>query len=91
MFCGSNPIENVVCSFVQAAGAANLGVKVLLWLQSQVPSPDSAPHVARQLVSDSSISQEQEETRFTIYARARVKGREDKLAVKEAGENRTYC
>ena len=28
-FCGSNPIENVVCRFVQAA-RVNMGVKVLV-------------------------------------------------------------
>ena len=31
-FCGSNPIENVVCRFVQAAGRVNMGVKVLVWV-----------------------------------------------------------
>ena len=29
-FCGSNPIENVVFSFVQSAGRVNMGVKVLV-------------------------------------------------------------
>ena len=29
-FGGSNPMENVVCSFVQAAGRVNTGVKVLV-------------------------------------------------------------
>ena len=31
-FCGSDPIENVVYSFVQDAGRVNMGDKVLLQL-----------------------------------------------------------
>ena len=35
-FCGSNPIENVVGSDVQAAGGVTTGGKVLVWLQFHV-------------------------------------------------------
>ena len=35
-FCGSNPIENVVCSRVRAAGRADMGVKVWVWLSFHV-------------------------------------------------------
>ena len=31
-FCGSNPIEIVVCSLVQVVGRVNMGVKVLVQL-----------------------------------------------------------
>ena len=31
-FCGSNPMGNGVCGFVQAAGGVYVGVKVLVWL-----------------------------------------------------------
>ena len=31
-FCGCNPFENVVCSFVQAAGRVNMGVLLLVKL-----------------------------------------------------------
>ena len=35
-FCGSDPIENVVYSFVQDAGRVNVGDKVLLQLYFHV-------------------------------------------------------
>ena len=34
-FCDSNPIENMVCLFVQAAGRVIMGVKVLVYLSLQ--------------------------------------------------------
>ena len=36
VFCVSNPIENVVCSVVQATGRVHVGVKVVVQLQSHV-------------------------------------------------------
>ena len=35
-FCGSNPIETVVCSVVRAAGGVCMGGKALVWLYSHV-------------------------------------------------------